>query len=321
MHKPIGGVLLFACAAQRSEGRSSPLHLAKRAPLIWACCLLVACASSPALPRLNEDARNSLGTVGVITVGPSLGGDVEGPVGVGREAVVGVFKGAAIGTGSGVVVGVGVAALACGPGALFCGAVLLLGGAAIGLVGGGIAGGVSGGRNAIPAETAEQIETALNQAIGGRDLQADLRQGILRHAGNNTMAVDLGAGVTEPVASPDYTSMAERGIGAVLEISVTQLTFTGEGGNDPALALVISARGRLIQVSDRQVLWNVAEVRYQTGEAALSLWTASDSSLLEMEIDKGSDDLARQMGEALFGVTSMMADAKLSTRLLTYRTE
>ena len=255
--------------------------------------------------------------MGVITVGPSLGGDVEGPVGVGREAVVGVFKGAAIGTGSGVIAGVGVAALACGPGALFCGAVLLLGGAAIGLVGGGIAGGVSGGRNAIPAETAEQIETALNQAIGGRDLQADLRQGILRRAGNNAMAVDLGAGAAEPVASPDYTSMAGRGIGGVLEISVTQLTFTGEGGSDPALALVMSARGRLIRVSDRQVLWNIAEVRYQTGEAALSLWTASGSSLLRMEIDKVSDELARQMAEALFGATPVMADAELSTRFLT----
>jgi len=220
---------------------------------------------------------------------------------------------------------VGVAALACGPGALFCGAVLLLGGAAIGLVGGGVAGGVSGGRNAIPAETAEQIETALNQAIVGRDLQADLRLGILRragnNAGNNAMAVDLGAGVAEPVASPDYTSMAGRGIGGVLEISVTQLTFTGEGGSDPALALVMSARGRLIRVSDRQVLWDVAEVRYQTGEAALSLWTASDSSLLRMEIDKGSDELARQMGEALFGATPMMADAELSTRFLTCCTE
>ena len=219
----------------------------------------------------------------------------------------------------------GVAALACGPGALFCGAVLLLGGAAIGLVGGGVAGGVSGGRNAIPAETAEQIETALNQAIVGRDLQADLRLGILRragnNAGNNAMAVDLGAGVAEPVASPDYTSMAGPGIGGVLEISVTQLTFTGEGGSDPALALVMSARGRLIRVSDRQVLWDVAEVRYQTGEAALSLWTASDSSLLRMEIDKGSDELARQMGEALFGATPMMADAELSTRFLTCCTE
>jgi hypothetical protein len=197
----------------------------------------------------------------------------------------------------------------------------LLGGAAIGLVGGGIAGGVSAGRNAIPAETAEQIETALNQAIAGRDLQADLRGAVLRRAGSNAMAVDLGAGGTEPVASPDYTSMAGRGIGAVLEISVSQLTVTGEGGSDPALALVMSARGRLIRASDTQVLWNVAEVRHQTAEAALSLWTASDSALRRMEIDKGSDELARQMGEALFGAAPMMADAKLATQFLTYRTD
>jgi len=171
----------------------------------------------------------------------------------------------------------------------------------VGLVGGGTYGGVRRGRNAIPESTAAEIQTTLNQAIADRDLQADLRQRVLQHAGSAAMGLDLGAGATEPVASPDYAAMADRGVGTILELSLTQLTFTGEGGSDPTLALVMSARARLIRIADKRELWNVADVTYESPAAAFSLWVMLDSGLLRGEIDNGSEALARQVGEALFG--------------------
>jgi hypothetical protein len=72
----------------------------------------------------------------------------------------------------------------------------------------------------------------------------------------------------------------------------------------------MSARARLIRIADKRELWNVAKVDYESAPAAFSLWTATDSSLLRAEIAKGSEALALQMGEALYGVPLMMARAE-----------
>jgi hypothetical protein len=97
-------------------------------------------------------------------------------------------------------------------------------------VGGGVYGGIKKGVNAIPESTATAIETALTHAIGQHDLQADLRQSVLRYTGNMASGLDLGVGAEEPAAPPDYMSMAGRGVGAVLELSLTQLAFEGARG-------------------------------------------------------------------------------------------
>jgi hypothetical protein len=283
--------------------------LVKTLAVISAVCVLAACTSVKPLPQLGADARNSLGTVGVITVGPALGGQVDGPIGVGGQTVVGVVGGGAIGTAGGFGAGFALGLL-CGPGAFICSPVAALGGAVIGLVGGGTYGGIKRGRNAIPDSTAMEIQTTLNQAIADRDLQADLRQRVLQHTGT-AIGRDLGAGATEPAASPDYSSISGDGIGAVLELSVTQLSLTGEGGSDPTLALVMSARGRLIRIADKKELWTVAAVQYESAAAAFSLWAVPDSGLLRAEIDKGSEALARQMGESLFGMPPLMARVEL----------
>ncbi len=296
------------------------LHLAKSLVTVVALFVVAACAGTKSLPLLTDDARSSLGTVGVITVGPAVGGEVDGPVGVGGQAAVGALGGAAVGTAGGFGAGFALGLL-CGPGAFICSPVAALGGAVIGLVGGGTYGGIRRGRNAIPESTAAEIQTALNQAIADRDRQADLRQRVLQHTGSTAKGLDLGAGATEPIASPDYASMADRGVGAVLELSLTQLTFTGEGGSDPTLALVISARARLLRIADKRELWNVAEVSYESPPAAFSLWTMTDSGLLRGEIDKGSETLAGRIGEAIFGVPPVMARAELTNQLPSYLAE
>jgi hypothetical protein len=274
-------------------------HFLKAFSAVTAVCVLVACGSTPKPPPpLAQDVRSSLTTVGVITSGPPIGGKVDAPVGVGKQAVVGFIEGGGIGAAGGAGAGA-LAGLFCGPAAPLCVPVGAIFGAGAGLIGGSAYGSIAGGVNAIPESTAGEIQTALLGAISDRDLQADLRERVLRRTGN-AMGVDLGVGAIEPVALPDYSSFNSRGVGTVLEMSLTQVAFAGKGGRNPTLTLVMTARARLIRIGDKRVLWDVKEMRFESSPAAFSLWAGRDSDLLKAEIDNGLDSLARQMGEALF---------------------
>jgi hypothetical protein len=263
--------------------------------------ILAACATSPkSLPPLTASARNSLGTVGVITNGPAVGGKINASVGAGRQAAIGAIEGGGVGFASGAGAGA-LLGLTCGPGALACVPIGAAIGGALGLAVGIPFGGVVKGLNAIPEGAATEIRDSLTRAIADRDLQQDLRQRVLRRASNRGTGVDLGVRGPTPVNPPDYSSFASSGIGTVLEMSLTQVTFTSaEGGKNPPLSLVLTARARLIHIEDKRVLWDVDRVRYQSPDAAFSLWAELDSTLLKAEIDNGLDGLSRQIGDALF---------------------
>ena len=266
-----------------------------------AASLIVAnCASTPApLPQLTEDVGSALDSVGVITIGPSVGGQLDGPVGGGDQVVAGIIGGGAIGglsgAGAGALIG-----LTCGPIAVFCvpaGAVI---GGTGGLLFGGTVGGIARGRAAIPENTAEEIQMVVTRAIADHELQSDLRYRVLLKFGSSTTGVDLGAGGTVPTESPDYSTFSGQGVDAILEMSLTQLGFAGKGGDDPSLVLVLMAKARLIGVPNNDILWSVEQVEYQSPMAAFSLWSEGDSALLRAEIDNGLDAVASQIGEALF---------------------
>jgi hypothetical protein len=80
-----------------------------------------------------------------------------------------------------------------------------------------------------PESAAVEVQTALIRVIADRDQHRCT--GVLHHTGSVTMAIDLVAGATVLVASPNYGAFAERSVGSVLDISLTQLVFAGEGGN------------------------------------------------------------------------------------------
>ncbi len=149
--------------------------LFKSMAAIAAVCVLAACAGTPKPPpQLADNVRSALGPIGIITVGPSVGGSLDAPVGVERQAAIGVLEGAAIGAPSDFVAG-GLLGLLCGPGAIICTPVGALGGGILGLVGGGTYAGIRKANQAVPESTAAELHTALVQAISNRDLQVDLR--------------------------------------------------------------------------------------------------------------------------------------------------
>lgn len=300
---PCPHVLSKHATDHRRRGR---LKFARKLVLLAAASLIVSnCSSTPErLPRLAEDIETSLEAVGVITIGPPIGGSPDEPATHGDQVAMGIIDDEGLGVAGGAMAGLLTAGWLCGPAYAVC----VLGGAAAGgmisLVGGTGRGEIGGVEAAIDQNTVAEIESALAHAIAGNELQSDLRRRVLRNIGNASSGIDLGTGAPAPLESPDYASLANRNINAVLEISVTQLGFASPGGDDPVLALVMTARARLIAVPDNGVLWNVEQVTYESAEAEFSFWTEVDTGLLQAEIDDGLDTLAGRISEALFGASA-----------------
>jgi hypothetical protein len=283
------------------------MAIRKFASLMAITLFLVNCASTPEpepLPQVTEEVRSSLETVGVITVGPNVGGELDAPVGVGNQIAIGVIGGGAIGgvsgDGAGALIG-----LTCGPLALFCvpaGAVI---GGSAGLVVGGTAGGLMKGSEAISESTAVRIETALTHALEDRELQNDLRQRTINRIEIASTGIDFGARETRPENFFDYAFSENRNVDSVLELSLTQVGFAGGGGDDPTLYLVIMAHASLNGMNADDVLWDAEQVTYVSEPAAFSLWTAGNSGLIQAEIDNGLESVARQLSEALFAAPAI----------------
>ncbi len=243
-------------------------------------------------------ATAALGQIGVVSVGPALGGTLTAPVGVGSEVGRGVLKGATVGGLSGAGVGA-VAGFATGPLAPLAVPVFATLGALGGLVIGTGTGAVVNGINAIPTDTATEIRGVLAGAIAQRDLQSDLRQRFMARipGANVKAAADLGMGrAGEPLPMSNYAAFAMQGVNTVLEIGVKKIALAGEGGSDPSLVLAIKARARLIRVPGNQVLWSDETLAFNSQARDFSKWTA-DSGLLGSEIDNGLDMIARQIDD------------------------
>ena len=262
--------------------------------------LLVAqgCATTPPPPQLlTQDVRASLGTIGVISFGPQLMADVSGPVGGGREAGRGALKGGAIGGLGGAGIGA-IAGAFTGP----CAPVFVPFFAGIGAVGGGALGAGTGaivrGVNAIPTATAESLEAALNSAIAGRDLPADLRERLLtRGPMMPRQSIDLGNIDGDPAGAPVYGMFAANGVHSVLEVTITEVIFDGEGAS---FALAMKARTRLIRLADNQVLWSNDQIMFRSTHADVATWTSAESGHLATELGTGVEMLARQIGDEIF---------------------
>jgi len=290
---------------------------------IFSLIFVQGCASTPDLPPPSPppDAglRASLGTVGVISAGAPLGAEVSGPIGFGGEAREGAMEGAIAVGGLGAVGGA-LYGLACGPAFWLCSPILAAGFGLAGGATGAAAGGLIKGANAIPTDTATELQAVLFQEISDSDLRADLREHILTQAvgtsGRNV--VNLGTGYAMFGASVSDDAIGSSAApDTVLEIAITEIALTGEGGSDPSFSLSISAGARLIRVSDNQLLWSDARIPYVSAPADVPVWTATDSDHLESEINSGLAALAQQIYGLVFGEVHRNSEPELISASLT----
>jgi len=297
-------------ASKLVGGKDRLVRLSKLVATVTAGCSLIlllaqGCATTSSPAPLGQDVRASLGTLGVISVGPELMADISGPIGTGREAGRGAVKGGAIGGLSGAGVGA-LAGLATGP----CAPVLVPVFAGIGAAGGLVIGAGTGaivrGVRAVPTETAESLEAVLHDGLASRDPSADLRQRVLNRASMTPrQAVDLGALNRDPSTPHDYRAFAQNGVQSVLEITVTEIVFDGEGGRDPTFALQMKVQVRLIRVVDNELLWARDDLVYRGAEVSVSSWTAPELGYLATQIDEVLESLSGQIADAVFVETSI----------------
>jgi hypothetical protein len=260
---------------------------------------LSGCASSA--PTLDEDIRASLGTVGILSVGPQPDGIVTGPIGTGREAGRGALRGGGIGGLTGAGAGA-IAGLATGPCAPVAVPIFAAIGAGGGLVIGAGAGALYHAVTAIPQEQADEIASVLNDALAARAPQTEFRRQLLMRMRDRAPreVVDLEQGNAEIIPlEPDYGVYAEQGVTTVFEITVAQISFAAEEGDDPELSLVVLTNVRLIRLPENEILWSQGEVAFVSEPRPSSIWN-SEPETIGAELEAGFDAIATQISEVMY---------------------
>ena len=93
---------------------------------------------------------------------------------------------------------------------------------------------------------------------------------------------------------------AANGVRSVLEVTITEFVFAGEGGRNPSFALSIRAQARLIRVADNQVMWSNDQIEFRSPEADVSAWTAPESGHLAAELGSGLELLGQRISNEVF---------------------
>jgi len=279
----------------------------------WSLVLVLGlsgCAGRPALPptyglpvRLlppppTEDVRKTYGTIGV-------GWLADTPqTGLHTQAIIGRGVGTAGGVGAGALAGFAAGAQAmggCGGGGAAAGfcvlVVLILLGVTTGV--GAVVGGVIGFQNTIPASAPSAVEAMAAQAATELALSQTLAETLLRRLQAETRhpVVALSALPADPA---DRAQTVSGQVDSLLEVSVPQMGFTGAGGGDPPLALLFTARVRLLRATTGEVLY-AADFEYRGPVRALSAWATVGAETYRGELDRAHAILAdRIVDEILF---------------------
>lgn len=225
-------------------------------------------------------------------------------------------------TGSGATAGGGAAAGAAGGAALWtivivasgclnpfagatCPAVLpfAAGGAAVGAAAG------AGTQRAQTPMSAGEAVAAVTAAFQALDLQQQVADRATTYAQRMTHQTLVPAPVPGPSSQdrlPDYAVLRNQEIDTVLEISVLQVgmfsagQLKSRGGlAGPAYTLVMTARGRLLRVSDAAVLH---DSRYTFVSVPLTgeNWAENDAEALRRNLNAGLQDLAEHAVDQAF---------------------
>lgn len=231
-------------------------------------------------------------------------------------------KGGLAGAGEGAAQWGGDAALA----ALLTGAVLIsiapiaapvvIIGAAGATAGMTAAGGVKGALNALPTEKAQEIESAIAATAIRLDAQRSLAEHVTQELQKLTWvhfkAVEM-AGPTTPGERPVYASWRMQGVDTVLDIAMTKIGFEGCGpgffdkkcpraSDKTLISLFMIARVRLVRVADGATQYERAFF-YKSSLREFPHWAANDAQALEVELDRGYQDLAERISDELLMVT------------------
>lgn len=233
-------------------------------------------------PPPSEDVRSKLGTVGIIfesTIPESNFSTFA------KGRLAGAGKGAAGGATVGATVGI-----SAGPIGILLLPFLAGGGAVIG--------GVAGATGAVPTSDAEKIETAISSALSALRIQETMAGHMVRAS----RALVEYRFYPEPVLheeTSDYGVLKGKGIDTAMEVFVERVGFEGGEGSDPAIALFMNLRERLVRTSDSVVLYENRFI-YRSAQRRFTRWYESNAMLLSQEFDQAYRSLAEKVVEETF---------------------
>jgi hypothetical protein len=182
---------------------------------------------------------------------------------------------------------------------------------------------VAGAMKSLPAEKVQEIESALNDTLVRLDVQRALADRLAQIMSSETSlqlrAVDA-KGPASVGETPTYADLRSAGVDTVVEVGVTRIGFvrceTGiyptyddvncppEAKTKPMVSLNVLARSRLVRVSDGEVLAD-RRFGYSSPHRDFDRWIAADGRLLVEGFEDAYADLAGQVTDELFLVTSI----------------
>lgn len=163
----------------------------------------------------------------------------------------------------------------------------------------------------LPASTAEDIESAIDKAIVGLDMQKALTDQlatmVMAEPWTRFTAVRP-AGPASQEARPAYAELRTGGVDTVIETAITSVGFDGcivhdwECRPPHLLHLRMRVQVRLVRVLDGAVLWE-RSLEYRGGKHELAHWLAGGGRSLEDEFEQGYRALAERIFDEVFLIT------------------
>jgi hypothetical protein len=259
---------------------------------------LPGCATPPRY-QLPEDQLHDLRVTGlpVVTVGYPPASNLE-------AFAKGRLEGALKGTGEGFAEGLLLPFHGGGScGGEFCGVVILLL-MAVGATVGAVAGGVYGAVKAVPAATAGEVETALQQSLQGLNASPHLARMLagptVADDGLRLLAMPDVVGPAVPGEQPGYPQLTERLYSAVLEVAVTDVNYRVEKKARKTLDLCLDVHARVTLVPLRGGGKRSArEFTCSSPTRAASDWNGGDPQLFADQFEACLQHLAGQIAAAL----------------------
>ena len=246
------------------------MHLASR--LLLACALLPGCAGTP------EPVEKSSASLAIVPVAYPPVSRIEASR-PGRHD--GAAVGAAGGAAGGAAWGYGAAGLLCTIGGPLC-MIVVIPAAIVGAVAGGTVGSVA---DAIAADP-ERIEKARAQ-LADAVAQVRTSENVARRA-QQSAGVDS---VLLAAGSPDFRSLARRGIPTAMEVAVTEFEVVPR---ERDMAIELHVRSRLYRTQDGLLLEQF-EKTVRSDFRRYADWAADEARPLREAIDAACAELGQSV--------------------------
>ncbi len=262
-------------------------------------CNLVGCASMPKPP--SPEMREQFGRLSIVAIPGAPQGQFHT---FAKGRLEGTAKGAALGSAEGLMHVLSASPLEVGIGP-YGGPVITLAALVFTLVGVTV-GGVYGTMQAVPADTARQIEARINTVLKEMDLSTGLAEAIYRTGASRPELRHRTQtnGPGEPRRDDgSYASLARKGIQTAVEVQVTEAGFQGGSGKEPKIRFYMNADIQVAETATGAKRYE-RDFHYGSEERPFGMWLAEGGKELSLGFERAQTALAERIVDELFLVTS-----------------